>query len=124
MVYRTEITDAELDFILIINVVERRKALNELLRTNMLNMKQKVMIHLNINIKINDLAHEYLIINHRPNKATYKMIKKKINELKGLKQNLSLEVSVDPFNPCSISNVNSKDEILAAYNLKTGSILF
>jgi Tfp pilus assembly protein PilF/cold shock CspA family protein len=118
MVFRNEIFDAELDFLLDIEMVERRQALNELLRTNMLNMNTKFYDNSKTVYKINEFAYEYLKNNHGPDKETFLNISKKMKRLKGLKQNLSLEVTADPFDPASICNVKSRDEVLAAYNLK------
>ncbi|WP_379969122.1 NB-ARC domain-containing protein [Ectobacillus sp. sgz5001026] len=118
LIYNKDCSDAELAYLLELDSILHRKALNELMATNMIRMKT---ISNNGERKsvfsITDFAKEYLHQHCRPSNSSFKNVNKRIKELKALGQNLAISVTVDPYSPRSIT-YQSKDEVIAAYNLK------
>ncbi len=111
-------SDAELNYLLDLDPVMHRKALNELITTNFVKMETiaskneiKTMFY------ISDFAREYLQQHCKPNNTKFIIITKKIRTLKGLTQDLDIENEINPYNPKSIT-INSEDEKIAAYYLR------
>jgi len=120
LIYGKECTDAELAFILELESILHRKALNELLTTNMVRMRtisenseRKSMF------SITDFAKEYLNQHCKPSNQVFILVNKRIKSLKGLGENLSLEIDINPYDPKSLTySHDNPDELIAAYNLK------
>lgn len=120
LIYNRPSGYAEISFLLDhLKAIHVRESLNELISTNMVIMKTKCEndIHKS-SFEISGFSREYLLEYSKPNKKDFKEITKKINELKGINQNLNLENKVNPYDPKSLSKPRHQDELLAAINLK------
>lgn len=120
LIYNKETTDAELVYLLNSDAIIHRKALNELMTTNMIRMKS---VSENGERKslfsITDFAKEYLQQHCKPTNDTFLNINKRIKTLKGLSQNLNLDIDINPYDPKALTYSSKKhDEIIAAYSLK------
>ena len=119
LIYNKDSSDAELAYLLELDSIWHRKALNELMATNMIRMKtisnhsEKKSV-----FSITDFAKEYLYQHCRPSNSSFIKVNRRIKELKALGQSLSINVEVNPYNPTSITYQSNSDQIIAAYNLK------
>ncbi|TWT00151.1 NB-ARC domain-containing protein [Planomicrobium sp. CPCC 101079] len=119
LIYNKDCSDAELAYLLELDSILHRKALNELMATNMIRMRTIVTNNERKSLfSITDFAKEYLYQHCRPSNDAFKIVKKRIKDLKLLGQNLSIDVEINPFNPKSITYKANTDQIIAAYNLK------
>lgn len=111
-------SDAELDYLLGLDSIMHRKALNELVSTNMVKMESETN---NNEVKtlfyISDFAREYLQQHCKPTNTSFMTITKKIRQLEGLTQTLDIQNEVNPYDPKSII-VENQDEKIAAYYLR------
>jgi len=119
LIYNKDCSDAELAYLLELDSILHRKALNELMATNMIRMRTIVTNNERKSLfSITDFAKEYLYQHCRPSNDAFKIVKKRIKDLKLLGQNLSIDVEINPYNPKSITYEANTDQIIAAYNLK------
>lgn len=118
LVYQKECGNAEIGYLVEIPHISVNKAINELLTTNMVRMRTISEDGIKKSIfSITDFAREYIVQYCKPSKESFKQIDKRIRELKGLGQNLTIKANIDPYNPKSITFTNKSDELLAAHNL-------
>jgi len=117
LVISRECTDAELAYLINLDTVLHRKALNELMSTNMLKMKFAENHEAKSVFSITEFAREYLKQHCRPSNESFKEINKRIKTLNSLGQNLSVDVEINAYDPKAITYTSS-DQVIAAYNLK------
>lgn len=118
LIVNRKCSDAELEYLLGFESILHRKALNELISTNMVRMET---ISNNDSVRttfyVTEFAKDYLLSQYPPSPNSFKRITKKLNQLKGLSQNLKLELDNNPYSLKSII-VEHEDEKIAAYYLK------
>lgn len=118
LIYNKKCSDAELDYLLDLDPVMHRRALNELVSTNMVRMQSETICgELKTLFYISDFARDYLQYHAKPDNSVFIKINKKINQLKGLANDLEMSHEIQPYDPKSII-ANSQDEKIAAYYLR------
>lgn len=119
LIYSKECSDAELGYLVEGDPISRRKAINDLLATNMVKIRTISEDSIKKSVfSMTEFAREYLQQHCKPSNESFKTINKRIKNLKGLEQNLSVEFDVNPYDPKSLTCTQNSDELIAAYNLK------
>lgn len=109
-------TDAELDYLLGLDSIQHRKSLNELVSTNMVKMESFTENNtLKSYFYITEFAREYLNRHSKPNNTSFIRVNKKIKQLKGLTENLSIETDFNQYDVTSIVTSNENEKIAAYY---------
>ena len=119
LVYQKECSDAEIGYLVNGDPILRRRAINELLSTNMVRMRTISEDSVKKSVfSISELPREHLLQHCKPSRDSFKDINKRIQTLRGLGQNLSVEIDINPYDPKSLTYSQHTDELIAAYNLK------
>lgn len=117
LVTNKKCSDAELGYLLDLDSIMHRKALNELIATNMVRMESCSENNIIKSVFfITDFAKEFLQNHYRPSNDSFLRITKKMRQLRGLSENLNIEININPYNAKSIIAA-SEDEKIAAYYL-------
>lgn len=120
LVTNVECSSAELDYIVDLDTFRHNKAINELITTNMVSMKTTPLnCYMQTKFFVTEFAKEYLQQHCPPNNTTYKEIIKKFNSLKGLIENMEVQLKFNPYLPKSICATNKDEKIAAYYLLKS-----